>query len=415
VARRFGPVSSFPVLHQRICLVDDPEWIQDIFVHRQHLFVRDVGATLVRELVGDGVLTREEPAHRERRRLLQPAFHRAQIASYAQAMVLETIRTSDEWGAGGEIDAVAEMKRLTLAIVGATLFGADFRQSATQIASVLERVIDRSRFLGPVLALVEPAALLYRSVLPKGPSLFFGPQRVALENILAPVIEARRKHSGEDMLSMLLSEFDDYDATNEIVTMVLAGHETTATALAWAWYLIGRRPEVEARIVSELESVLGHRDPAFDDLQRLSYTTKVFHEALRLYPPVPVFGRRPKEAVKIAGYDVPARTSILISPYITQRSERWFTEPERFDPDRWQNISIPKFAFFPFGGGAKMCIGESFARLEGVLILTTLARRWRMRLTEDADIGIQPTVTLRPDRPVTMRLEPRSVTAALPT
>jgi cytochrome P450 len=262
-ARQFGPISYFKVLNQRICLVDDPECIQDILVHRQHLFVRDTGATLLRELVGDGLLTRDEPGHRERRRVLQPAFHRAQIASYARAMVAETVRTSEEWGAGDEIDAVAEMKRLTLSIVGAALFGADFRQSATRMASVLQRVIDRSRLIAPGLALLEPAAHLYREVFPNGPSLFFGSERLELESILAPVIEARRRHSGEDMLSMLLSEFDDEDATNEIVTMVLAGHETTATALALSWYLIGKHPAVETAMAEELEATLGDRDPAF--------------------------------------------------------------------------------------------------------------------------------------------------------
>lgn len=406
-ARRFGPISYFRVLNQKIYLIDDPDLVQDILVHRQHLFVRDVGATLLRELVGDGLLTRDEPAHRERRRVLQPAFHRAQIETYAQAMVAECVRASSQWHEDTEIDIVAEMKRLTLAIVGAALFGADFRDRADRIASVLERVIARSRWIAPGLALIEPLARLYRDILPRGPSLFFGSERAELESILSPVIESRRNGQTSDMLSTLLSDLNDEDATNEIVTMVLAGHETTATALAWAWYLIGRHPEVKARLEEEISRVLGDRDASVDDLGRLRYTTMIFQEAMRLYPPAPIFGRRPVENTMLGGYEVPAGASILVSPYITQRNERWFPDPDHFNPDRWRDISIPKFAWFPFGGGAKMCIGEPFARMEGVVVLATLAQRWGFDAVSESAIGMRPAVTLRPDGPVWMRPKPR--------
>ena len=408
-ARRFGPISYFRVLNQRIYLIDEPDLIQEILVTRQHEFVRDTGATLLRELVGDGLLTRDEPAHKERRRVLQPAFHRAQIASYGDAMVAECRKASDRWEAGVEIDIAAEMKRLTLSIVGATLFGADFRDRADAIARVLERVINRSRWIAPGLALLEPWARLYRGVFPRGPSLFFGRERAELEEILAPVIEARRCGDSGDMLSMLLAGLDDRDATNEIVTMVLAGHETTATALSWAWYLVARNPEVQAQLESELDEVLGDRDATVDDLSRLNYTTMVLQEAMRLYPPAPVFGRRPKHAISLGGYQIPAGASILISPYITQRNAQWFHAPDAFNPDRWRDISIPKFACFPFGGGAKMCIGEPFARMEGVLVLATLARRWRFESVRGAEIGVRPAVTLRPDGPVWMRVGSRAV------
>lgn len=404
-ARRFGPVSYFRILNQRIYLIDEPDWIQEILVTRQHDFVRDTGATLLRELVGDGLLTRDEPAHKERRRTLQPAFHRQQVATYADAMVAESVRAAEAWHAGECFDIFVEMKRLTLAIAGAALFGSDFRGSADAIAAVLQRVIDRSRRIAPGLALLEPLAHAYRRVMPNGPSLFFNSERAELERILAPVIEQRRRAKTGDILSLLMTELGDRDAANEIVTMVLAGHETTATALAWAWHLIARHPVVEARLREEVEQVLTGRDATFDDLPRLTYTASVFNEAMRLYPPAPVFGRRPKENVEIGGYQIPAMSSILISPFITQRSARWFERPDDFVPERWRNISIPKFAYFPFGGGAKMCIGEPFARMEGVLVLATLARRWRLVQAADDTIGMQAAVTLRPDRPVTMRVE----------
>ena len=406
-ARQYGPISYFRVLNQRIYLIDHPEWIQDILVTRQHLFVRDTGATLLRELVGDGLLTRDEPAHKERRRALQPAFHRAQIASYADIMTAATVRAAESWQPGSLLDIAAEMKRLTLAIVGATLFGADFTDSADRIAVVLQRVIRRSRLIAPGLALLEPLANAYRRVLPDGPSLFFRRERAELETILRPVIDRCRRSETGDVLSLLLADLDDRDAINEIVTFVLAGHETTATALAWAWHLIGTNPEAEALLRAEADQVLGDRDPSFDDLPRLTYAAMVFNEAMRLYPPAPAFGRRPKESVTIGGYEIAAGSSILISPYITQRNAKWFANPDQFQPLRWMGMSIPKFAYFPFGGGAKMCIGEPFARMEGVLVLATLARKVRLIPHQDGPVGMRMSVTLRPDRPIWMRAEPR--------
>jgi cytochrome P450 len=405
-ARRFGPISYFRILNQRIYLIDQPEWIQDILVTRQNLFVRDSGATLLRELVGDGLLTRDEPAHKERRRVLQPAFHRSQVASWARLMVAETVGFSDSWQAGATFDIGSEMKRLTLSIVGASLFGADFTGSADRIAAVLQRVIDRSRWIAPAIAMAEPLARAYRRAFPNAASLFFPAEREELENILAPVIEKRRQTSAGDILSLLLADLDDSDATNEIVTMVLAGHETTAIALTWVWYLLDVNPETEARMREEVSRVLGGRDASLEDLPHLTYTTMVFNEALRLYPPAPAFGRRPTQTVEFGGYEIPPGSSILISPYITQRNENWFAEPDRFKPERWEGISLPKFAFFPFGGGAKVCIGESFARTEGILVLATLTQRWRLHLVGERGVGIQAAATLRPDRPVLMRADP---------
>lgn len=406
-ARQFGPISYFRVLNQRIYLLDQPEWIQEILVTRQHLFLRDTGATLLRELVGDGLLTRDEPGHKERRRVLQPAFHRAQISTYADIMIAQAARAAEAWAPGSRLDIVTEMKRLTLAIVGASFFGADFTGSADRIAAVLQRVIQRSRFIAPVLALLEPVARAYRAVFPNGPSLFFGSERADLEAILDPVIEQRRKSQTGDILSLLLSDLDDNAAINEIVTLVLAGHETTAIALSWAWYLIAKHPRVEQELFNELDQVLGGRDPSLEDLPRLTYTTMVFNEAMRLYPPAPAFGRRPKETVNFGGYDIPAGASIILSPYITQRNDRWFPQPNDFNPDRWRNLSVPKFANFPFGGGAKMCIGEPFARLEGVLVLAALARRLRFTLDDERSVGIVVSATLRPDSPIVLRVSPR--------
>ena len=421
-ARRFGPISYFRFLNQQIYLVDDPTLIEEILVKQQHKFRRDNGATVLRELVGDGLLTRDEPRHRERRRLLQPAFHRAQIASYAETMVNETERFCRKWSADSDVDIGAEMRRLTLTIVGACLFGTDFTGSASEIAQVLGRVIQRSRRITPFVALLEPWMHAYRRAFPHGPSLFYRQERAQLERILAPVIgQHRNRSASNDLLSMLLSlrdeesgKLNDEDLRNEVVTLVLAGHETTATALTWAWYLIASHPNVEERLHAEIDTVLGDRLPSMEDVPRLRYTSLVFTEAMRLYPPALAFGRRPIESVTLGGYTIPRGASIFVSPYVTQRNERFYDRPLAFEPERWQTISPPKFAYFPFGGGAKMCIGESFAKLEGVLVLAVLAQHWRLQSASDSQVLPTAGVTLAPERPILLRPIPRALGVSSP-
>lgn len=409
-ARRYGSISSFRLLHKRIYLLDDAELVQELLVTRQHEFIRDTGATLGRELVGDGLLTREEPLHRERRRILQPAFHRDQIASYAAVMVEECERLSHEWEKSETFDIRAEMRRLTLTIVGATLFGTDFRDSAEPIARVLQRVAQRGRWLAPAITFIEPLVLAYRRMKPHGKSLFFPRERAELESVVAPIIAQRRNSGKRDVLSLILNQryegevpLTDEDVQNEVVTFVLAGHETTATALTWTWYLLARHPHVAERLQIELDVVLNGRTPQLDDVPRLPYTANVFKEALRLYPPALLFARRPKTDIDFGGYRIARGQSIFVSPYITQRNPKYFENPDRFEPERWNHFHGPKFAYFPFGGGAKMCIGEPFARLEGVLALAVLAQRWTLQPESDAPVGIGSGAVLNPDQTILMR------------
>ena len=415
-ARRYGSISSFRILHKRIYLVDDPELVKEILVTRQHEFTRDSGATLLRELVGDGLLTREEPAHRERRRVLQAAFHKDQIASYAALMVREAERVAEEWKGQSSLEIRSEMRRLTLSIVGAALFGIDFRDSAGRIARVLDRVIKKSRWLAPAFALIEPLALAYRRIAPSGPSLFFRRERSELEKVIAPIVEQRRRESGADLLSLIMNEHNgtdvplsDSDIRNEVVTFVLAGHETTSTALSSAWYLLAKYPVVNDRLCSELDSVLGDRAPTLDDVPQLRYTANVFKEAMRLYPPAVLFARRPKQRVELGGYQVDGGCSIFVSPYITQRNPVLFDCPDEFKPDRWEEATPHKFAYFPFGAGAKMCIGESFARMEGVLALASLAKKWRLVREETGKAYRDGGFALTSNQPLKMRPEERKL------
>jgi cytochrome P450 len=417
VSRCFGPVASFRLLHKRIYVIDDADLVQELLVARQHEFRRDTGTTLGRELVGEGLLTREEPLHRERRRILQPAFHRDQIASYVEAMAAECNRLSNEWEQKDQFDIRTEMRRVTLAIVGLTLFGTDFRDGAERISAVLQRVLRKAAWLVPAASVFEPLVTTYRRMRPHGRSLFFSVERARLEEIVAPMIAKRRGTDQRDILSLILNQRDDTDAPltaedvkNELVTFVLAGYETTATALTWTWYLLAQHPSVAARMRNELGQVLAGRAPTLDDVPRLTYTTNVFKEAMRLYPPVLLFARRPKLRLKFVGYEKTRAESIFISPYVTQRNPRYFERPENFEPERWEKMDIPKFAYFPFGGGAKMCIGEPFARMEGLMVLATLAQKWRLERLNETPVGIGGGTVLNPDQPIVMR--PIRITAS---
>jgi len=414
-ARRYGPISSFRILHKHIFVVDDAELIKEILVTRQHSFVRDTGATLLRELLGDSLITREEPLHRERRRVLQPAFHREQIAHYAEIMNAETARFAGELKDGETLDIREAMRRLTLAIAGIALFGTDCRESAAQVSQVVQRITAKSRWVAPALVLLEPFFLAYRRWFPKGPSLLFYRERKELERIIAPILEQRRGQGTKDILSLILNARNEEDAplsddevSNEIVTFMLAGHETTASALTWTFYLLAQHPQAAEKFYEELDTVLDGRPARLEDLSVLPYTSAVFQEGLRLYPPVLAFARRTIEPVELGGYVVPKGASVFLSPYISQRNPRYYDDPEGFRPERWLKSPPHKFAYFPFGGGAKSCIGESFARLEGVLALTNLGRKWVLSCSNGGGIAIGVGMLLRPDRTILLQVTERT-------
>ncbi|MGP6159721.1 MAG: cytochrome P450 [Vulcanimicrobiaceae bacterium] len=415
-ARRYGPVAGFRIGGRPIYLLDDAELIEEVLVTAQHRYVRDTGALLVRELVGEALVSSEEPAHVRRRRMMQPAFHRARVTTYASVMAGEAESLGDAWEERALIDVGADMTRLTLAVVGEALLGADVGDSARAVAGVVARVIRRGTVAGPAVALAAPLFASLRRRFPERASLLFPREREELDRIVRPLIEARRGDADQrgDLLSLLLqardadgSALSDGDLRNELVTLILAGHETTASALTWTWYLLATHPVVEACMHAELDALLGERIPSIEDLPRLRYTSSVFDEALRLYPPAPAFGRRPLEDVELGGYRIERMASIFVSPYVTQRNPRYFDDPLAFRPERWEGPPPPKFAYFPFGAGSKMCIGEPFARLEGVLVLATLARRYRLRLLIDRPLPLSSQAMLRPGRPIVMRTEAR--------
>jgi cytochrome P450 len=313
---------------------------------------------------------------------------------------------AETWSSGAEIDIRAEMRRLTLEIVGASLFGENFTVSAEKVSDVLQRVTKSARWLIPIFSFIEPAVTLYRRLHPQGRSLFFAKERAELDTILRPVLELQMASPPEKNRSMLSLLSGEDGILDEMVTFMLAGHETTATALMWTWYLLARHPHVEDRLHAELDSFAG--EITLDTLPQLTYTTMVFQEAMRLYPPALAFARRSKEKLELAGYPIPKGSSIFLSPYITQRNPTYFADPSEFRPERWENYTGPKFAYFPFGGGAKICIGEPFARMEGIIALAILARRWQLETVSPDPAEIGPGFLLKPEKPIQMRLRLRS-------
>lgn len=407
INREYGDVAFFYFGSQPMVLLNDPEAIRDVLVTHGKNFMKGEGLQRAKRLLGEGLLTSEGEVHLRQRRMMQPAFHRQRIAGYAATMVEYAARTGDRWQPGTQLDIAREMMRLTLGIAGKTLFDADVEGEADEIGNALSEAMTQfNRLTLPFAQLLERLPL---------PALRkFDQARARLDATIYRIIAERRQRfekSGEDrgdLLSMLLAARDtegdgtgmsDEQLRDEAMTIFLAGHETTANALTWTWYLLAQHPEVEANLHAELEQVLNGKLPTAEDYGRLRYTEMVFAEAMRLYPPAWIIGRRALQDYSINGYHVPARTIILMSQFVTHRDARWFPEPERFDPERWTTAmkeTRPKFSYFPFGGGNRVCIGEQFAWMEGVLVLATLAQNWRMRLLAGHVAELQPSVTLRP-------------------
>jgi cytochrome P450 len=409
-AREFGDLVYFKLGPQHAYLVNRPEWIRDILVTHQSNFVKSRLLERAKVLLGEGLLTSEGDFHTRQRRLVQPAFHRDRLAHYGAEMVACAARAREQWQPGAQLDLVAEMTRLTLAIVGRTLFSADVSSDAHGIGHAMTVIFSLFD------TLMMPFADWIQK-LPLPPVRRFERARASLDKVIYGLIAERRAGGLDtgDLLSMLLLAVDedrsamtDEQVRDEALTLLIAGHETAANALIWSWYLLSQNPEAEARLQAELRGVLAGRLPVFDDVPNLSYTRGVFSEALRLYPPAWAIGRRAKQDYSIGEYLIPAGSILLMSPWVSHRDPRWFAEPEKFDPDRWRPEvaeKLPKFAYFPFGGGARVCIGERFAWTEGVLVLATLAQRWKMKLAPGQKVDTKAVITLRPRDGICMVVE----------
>ena len=397
--REYGDLVYFKVARQHMYLVNHPDYVREILVNNQGNFIKSRALQRAKILLGEGLLTSEGQHHLRQRRLVQPAFHRERLAGYAAAMSECTVRWRERWTADSALDISTEMPRLTLSVVAKTLFSADVQSEASEIGEAMTSVLQMFRLL--LLPFSE-----YLDKLPLPAIRRFEKARARLDATIYGLIRERRK-SGQDagdLLSMLLlaqdegEEMSDEQVRDEALTLFLAGHETTANALTWTWYLLSQHPDVERRLHEEIDTVLGGRAPELGDLPRLRYVEMVLAEALRLYPPAWAIGRMAKNSFSLGGLEIPAKSICILSPYLVQRDARWFPDPEKFDPERWTpeaREARPKFVYYPFGGGARVCIGERFAWMEGVILMAAIAQRWRLRLEPGQHVEPLPLVTLR--------------------
>ena len=412
IAARHGDISSLRVGPYRLVFVNHPDLVHEILVTRHASFAKGRILEQTREIFGQGLLTSEGDFHRRQRRLIQPAFHRRRIEAYAAAMASDAAAAAARWQDGATVDVAREMTRLTLRIVARCLFSLDVEEDeAREVGRALDDLVNAFELtVNPLRPLMEKLPL---------PSMRKALRaRTFLDALVYRLIAERRLAGGggEDLLSLLLEArdeddgrgMDDRQVRDEVLTLFLAGHETTANALAWSWYLLARHPEAAARFHAEVDTILGDRLPGADDVPRLVFTRQVLTESMRLYPPAWAISRRAVEPVEIGGYSLPAGTGALCSQWVMHRDPRFFPDPLAFRPERWTEsfeAALPKFAYFPFGGGPRICIGMGFAWMEGILLLATIGRRWTMDLASAQPVEPSPRITLRPKNgvPVTLR------------
>jgi cytochrome P450 len=401
-----GDVTSFRIGKQQAFFVNHPDFIRDILITNHYKFHKGRALKRAKKLLGEGLLTNEGESHLRQRRMMQPAFHRQRIANYAETMIEYGEKMSHLWQDGEARDISKEMMRLTLQIVGKTLFDANVEDEADDVGTAMTTLIELFDYL-----LLPFSEILEKLPIPQARR--FDKAKRTLDKIIYGIIEERRNLGAPDkgdLLSMLLAARDeegdgsgmtDEQIRDEALTLFLAGHETTANALIFTWYLLSQNPEAEKKFHAELDALYPHGEvPKPEDYPRLKYTEAVLAEAMRLFPPAWGTGRLAIEAHEIGGFKIPKGSLVLVSMFVMQRDERFWEAPENFQPERWLKENAvkeagQKFIYFPFGGGVRRCIGEQFAWMEGVLLLATLGRKWKLRLQPEQKIVLQPLMTLR--------------------
>lgn len=419
IAARYGDIAHLRVGPYRLIYVNHPNLVHEVLVAKDASFIKGRALDQAKEVFGKGLLTSEGELHKGQRRLIQPAFHRRRVEAYAEAMAADAAAAAARWRDGESLDIAREMMSLTLRIVARSLFSVDVEEeSAREVGRALDGLIAAFS-----LVAIPLGGLLRKIPTPSARRAEQG--RATLDALIYGLIDERRKagtkvsieDAGEDLLSLLLAARDEdgglMDAAqvrDEALTLFLAGHETTANALAWTWYLLALHPEAEARFHAEVDAVLGDRLPGAKDMPDLPYTRQILAESMRLYPPAWAVSRRAIEPVTIGGYPIPAGAGVLASQWVAHRDPRFFPDPLAFRPERWTEdfeAGLPKLAYFPFGGGPRLCIGMGFAKMEGVLLLATIGRRWRMRLVPGHPVEPYPRITLRPRNGVRVILTKR--------
>jgi len=421
LARRYGDICYFALGPQQAYLLNHPDLIKEVLVTNSQNFIKGSALQRSKLLLGEGLLTSEGEFHRRQRRLAQPAFHRSRIDSYATVMTEYTARAVASWQDGQTIDLADEMMKLTLAIVGKTLFDVDLESEAGDVAEAITGMLeatDTSSVSSIMIDILKKLPVARTRTGAKTKAKFEN-AKVRLDALIYRLIDDRRR-SGDhgDLLSMLLLAQDEDDGgqmsdsqlRDEAMTIFMTGHETTAVTLAWTFYLLSQNHQAEAKLHAEIAEVLAGRVPSMTDVPCLRYTETVLSESMRLYPPAWALQRTALNDCEIGGYVIPKGSQVLMSQYVMHHDPRYFPDPERFDPERWtveRRDSRPQFSYFPFGGGLRRCIGDGFAMMEATLLLTALAQQWQMRLAPNQKVALQPVMSLRPKYGMRMVLKRR--------
>lgn len=411
---KLGDVTNFRIGKQQAFLINHPDLIRDLLVTSHSKFFKGRALQRAKSLLGEGLLTSEKEFHLRQRRMIQPSFHRHRINEYARAMIEFGGQMADEWSDGEVLDISEEIMRLTLQIVGKTLFSTNVENTANEVGKAMTTIVSMFNFmLFPFSEILEK--------LPLPPIKRLRNARKTLDEVIFKIIDERRKSGADkgDLLSMLLlaqdeetgGEMTDEQVRDECLTLFLAGHETTANALTWTFYLLSQNSDAAEKFHAELDAVLVGKPLSPEDYPRLKYTEAVLAESLRLYPPAWTLGRLSIEEHEFGGFHVPAKSLVLASQFVMHRDERFWENAESFQPERWEKLSVKeagnRFIYFPFSKGVRSCIGESFAWMEGVLLLAILGRKWKLNLMPEQKIALQPLITLRPKYGMKMKVERR--------
>ena len=428
--KTYGDLVYFRLANMHTYLVGHPDLIREVLVTQSDKFEKaPLDKTILGKFLGNGLLTSDGQFHRRQRRLAQPAFHSKRIQNYAGVMVDYANQIMDGWQDEAVMDITHEMMHLTMLIVSKTLFNADAITESGDTAETISSAMDDFQ---AVSNRDYQRGFSLPNWIPTADNRLRNRAATEFNKVMDQIISGRRQAAvnGQvedtgDLLSMLMlsvdedGEFmDDKQLRDEVATLFAAGHETTSNALSWTWLLLAQHPEVEAKLHAELDSVLAGHQPTLADLPNLPYTLQVIKEAMRLYPPAWILnGRLTLEDAELGGYIVPKGSTVFVSPYVMHHLPQYFDEPEAFKPERFTpefEKSLPKFAYMPFGGGARVCIGNAFAMMEAQLLLATIAQKYRLALAQTEPVRHKAQITLIPENGIQMRVMERE-TAVSPT
>lgn len=414
---KYGEISKFKLGKTNVILISNPELIKDVFVTNHHKFIKSKGLQMAKSVLGEGLLTSEHELHAKQRKMIQPSFSAKKVSYYSNIMTDYALKYNEKIVDGSEVDIASEMMSLTLDIACKTLFDADVRFDIKKLQDSLSILIDMFE------EVTNPFYYLLKNTnLPKYKR--FHDAKEYVDKIILDIIKERRgySHDRNDLLSTMLNSQDDDEKDDskkimsdsqikdETLTLFMAGHETTANLLTWTLYLISQNPRVEAKILDEINKVLGDNNAKYEDIHNFQYLRKVLTESMRLFPPAWIIGRINTEDHILGNYYLPKNTVILASQYLTHRDSKYYKSPTKFIPERWDNErkeNISKYTYFPFGIGPRVCIGEQFAWAEAILILSTLLKKWKFILCKNQKVDIKPLITMRPKYGMKMIIKER--------